>query len=132
MPTTDPVADLLTCLRNAALAGHDHVLVPASRLRLELVKLLKSEGFIQKYDLVDYKNQGRLRVTLKYGADRQSAITGLRRLSRPGLRVYARWQKIPRVRAGLGTTLVSTSKGLLSDREARRRRLGGELLCQVW
>ena len=132
MPASDQIGDFLARIRNAALVRHDQVQVPASRLRLELVKLLKSEGFIQKYDLVDYKRQGQIRITLKYGPARECAITGLRRLSRPGLRVYARWREIPRAMSGLGTTIVSTSKGILSDREARRRRLGGEVLCQVW
>ena len=132
MPASDQIGDFLTRIRNAAIARHDQVLVPASRLRFEMVKLLKSEGFIQKYDLVDYKKQGQIRITLKYGPTRECAITGLRRVSRPGLRVYAGWKEIPRTMSGLGTTVVSTSRGVLSDRGARRQRLGGEILCQVW
>ena len=129
---TDPIADFLTRIRNGMLARHEQVTVPASRLRLELVRLLKSEGFIQKYDVVEYQSQGQLRITLKYGPDGEPAMSGVRRLSKPGLRVYAGWREIPRVLGGLGVTIVSTSRGVLPDREARRRRLGGEVICQVW
>ena len=131
-PVTDQVGDFLTRIRNAALAKHDQVVIPASRVRLELAKLLKSEGFIQKYDVLEYKGRGQIRITLKYGPNREPVITGLRRISRPGLRVYSAWKEIPRVMGGLGVPLVSTSRGILADREARRRHVGGEVLCQVW
>lgn len=132
MPVTDQISDMLTRLRNAILARHDHVLVPASRLKLELAKILKAQGYIQKYDLVDDKRQGQIRIHLRYGAGRSPVITGLRRISRPGVRVYVDARHLPRVMGGLGVAVLSTSQGVLTDREARRRGIGGEVLCYVW
>lgn len=132
MAVTDPIADMLTRVRNANLARHDHVLVPASKLKLEVAKVLKAQGYIQKYDLVDDKRQGRLRIHLRYGDDREPVISGLRRISKPGLRVYVDADHIPRVMGGLGVAVLSTSRGVLTDRDARRRRVGGEVLCYVW
>lgn len=132
MPVTDQISDMLTRLRNAILARHDHVLVPASKLKLELAKILKAQGYIQKYDLVDDKRQGQLRIHLRYSPSRAPVITGLRRISRPGMRVYVDAKHLPRVMGGLGIAVLSTSQGVLTDREARRRSIGGEVLCHVW
>ena len=132
MPATDPIADMLTRIRNANMVHHDHALVPASKLKLEIAKVLKSQGYIQKYDLIDDKRHGQLRIHLRYTPERVRVITGLRRVSRPGMRVYVEAKRIPRVMGGLGIAVLSTSKGVLADREARRRRLGGEVLCYVW
>jgi small subunit ribosomal protein S8 len=132
MAVTDQVADMLTRMRNANLARQDHVLIPASKLKLELAKVLKAQGFIQKYDLVDDKRQGQIRIHLRYMPNRERVITGLRRISRPGVRVYVDAAHIPRVMGGLGIAVLSTSRGVVTDREARRRRVGGEVLCYVW
>ena len=131
--TSDPIADMLTRIRNAALARHDRTEIPASKMKLEVAKILKSEGYIA--DVQDNGQQGKDRkitIVLRYGNDRQSAIDGVRRVSRPGRRVYVRHDHIPRVLSGLGISILSTSRGLLSDRDARRLKLGGELLCEVW
>ena len=132
MPVTDPIADMLTRIRNANMTRKDHVLVPASRLKLEVAKVLKAQGYIQKYDLIDDKRHGQLRIHLRYARERDRVITGLRRVSRPGMRVYVNSKQIPRVLGGLGIAVLSTSDGVLTDREARRRRIGGEILCYVW
>jgi len=130
---TDPIADMLTRIRNAGLARHDRTEMPASRLRAAVAEILKLEGFIA--DCRPSEGEGgpkKLTIVLKYGRDRSSAIDGVRRVSRPGRRVYVRHDRIPRVFSGLGISILSTSHGLMSDREARRQRLGGELLCEVW
>jgi small subunit ribosomal protein S8 len=132
MSVTDPIADMLTRIRNANMTRKDHVLVPASRLKLEVAKVLKAQGYIQKYDLIDDKRHGQLRIHLRYARQRDRVITGLRRISRPGMRVYVNSKQIPRVLGGLGIAVLSTSDGVLTDREARRRRIGGEILCYVW
>jgi small subunit ribosomal protein S8 len=132
MPITDPIADMLTRIRNANTARHERVLIPASKLKLEIAKVLKGQGYIQKYDLVDDKRHGQIRVHLRYGAEGVPVITGLRRISRPGMRVYVDAKRVPRVMGGLGVSVLSTSRGVLADREARRRGLGGEVLCHVW
>jgi len=131
--TSDPIADMLTRIRNAALARHDRTEIPASKMKLAVAKILKSEGYIA--DVQENAEQGKdrkLTIVLRYGSDRQSAIDGVRRVSRPGRRVYVRHDHIPRVLSGLGISILSTSHGLLSDRDARRLKLGGELLCEVW
>jgi small subunit ribosomal protein S8 len=130
---TDPIADMLTRIRNAGLARHDRTELPASRLKEAVAQILKSEGFIA--DVRPSEGDGlqkKLTIVLKYGRDRQSAIDGVRRVSRPGRRVYVRHDRIPRVLSGLGISILSTSRGLMSDREARRQKIGGELLCEVW
>lgn len=132
MPTTDPLADLLVRIRNGMRAKLDQVSVPASRMKLEIVKILKSEGYLQKYEMIDDKKQGTLRLTLRYGPKREPVIRGLKRISRPGVRIYVGVNEIPRVMGGMGTVVLSTSRGLLTGREARRRRIGGEVLCTVW
>jgi small subunit ribosomal protein S8 len=129
---TDPIADMLTRIRNAALARHDRTEVPASRLKEAVAKILKSEGFIADVRPTEGEGEKKLTIVLKYGRDRQSAIDGVRRVSRPGRRVYVRHDRIPRVLSGLGISILSTSHGLMSDREARHRKIGGELLCEVW
>jgi small subunit ribosomal protein S8 len=132
MAVTDPVADFLTCVRNAVRAKHRKVDVNASRLKTELAKVLLRERFINNYKVIEDRKQGVLRIYLKYGGDDASVITGIRRISTPGRRVYVRKDGIPRVMGGLGTSIVSTSHGLMTDREARNAGLGGELVCQVW
>jgi small subunit ribosomal protein S8 len=131
---TDPIADMLTRIRNAALARHDRTEMPASRLKAAVAEILKSEGFIA--DVRPSESEGigpkKLTIVLKYGRDRSSAIDGVRRVSRPGRRVYVRHDRIPRVFSGLGISILSTSRGLMSDREARRQKVGGELICEVW
>jgi len=129
---TDPIADMLTRIRNAGLARHDRTEVPASRLKAAVAEILKSEGFISDVRPSEGEGHQKLTIVLKYGRDRQSAIDGVRRVSRPGRRVYVRHDRIPRVLSGLGISILSTSRGLMSDREARRQKIGGELLCEVW
>ena len=130
---TDPIADLLSRIRNASLARHDRTELPASRLKHAVAEILKSEGFIADVRQAENdKGPKKLTIVLKYGRDRTSAIDGIRRVSRPGRRVYVRHDRIPRVFSGLGISILSTSRGLVSDREARRLKLGGELLCEVW
>lgn len=129
---TDPIADMLTRIRNAALARHDRTEVPASRLKAAVAEILKLEGFIADVRPSEGDGPKRLTIVLKYGRDRQSAIDGVRRVSRPGRRVYVPHDRIPRVFSGLGISILSTSRGLMSDREARRQKVGGELLCEVW
>lgn len=132
MAVTDPIADLLTRIRNANSAGHEQVEVPASRLILEIVKILQSEGFIKGYELVKDQAQNRIKIALKYGPHREKVITNLKRVSKPGLRVYSKRGDLPRVLGGLGIAIISTSQGVITDREARRRHVGGEVLCYVW
>lgn len=132
MAVTDPVADLLTRIRNANSAGHDQVEVPASRLIVEIIKILQSEGFIKTHELVKDKAQSRAKIALKYGPHKEKVITNLKRVSRPGLRVYSKRGDLPRVLGGLGIAIISTSRGVITDREARRLHVGGEILCYVW
>lgn len=132
MSVSDPVADFLTGIRNALRAKHRKVDVPSSRLKAEIAKVLLRERFINNYKIIDDHKQGVLRVYLKYGPDEASVITGIRRVSTPGRRVYVPHGSIPKVRGGLGSAIVSTSKGIMTDREARDAGLGGELMCQVW
>jgi len=132
MAVTDPVADFLTCVRNAVRAKHRKVDVSASRLKTEIAKVLLRERFINNYKVIEDTKQGVLRVYLKYGGDDASVISGIRRISTPGRRVYVRKDGIPRVMGGLGLSIVSTSRGLMTDREARNAGLGGELVAQVW
>ena len=131
---TDPIADMLTRIRNASMARHDRTEMPASRLKAAVAAILKSEGFIADCRPSESAGEGqqKLTITLKYGRDRQSAVEGVRRVSRPGRRVYVRHDRIPRVFSGLGISILSTSRGLMSDREARRQKVGGELICEVW
>jgi small subunit ribosomal protein S8 len=134
MTMTDPIADMLTRIRNANTAMHDEVHMPASRKKEALAAILKKEGYIEDYTVVE--NSGRpgstLTVTMKYSPERARTISGLRRVSKPGLRVYSPATEVPRVLGGLGVAVVSTSQGLMTDREARKRNVGGEVLCFVW
>ena len=132
MSVSDPVADFLTCIRNAIGAKHRKVDVPSSSMKQELAKVLLRERFINNFKVIEATGQGTLRVYLKYTSDDQCVITGLKRMSKPGRRVYVPKTRIPRVMGGLGCSVVSTSRGLMSDREARESGLGGELVCQVW
>ncbi len=129
---TDSVADMLTRIRNASAAHHDSVEIPASRLKADIARILKEEGFITEVQRMDRGPQGVLRITLRYGARREPILTGIRRVSRPGLRIYSRRTEIPRVRGGLGVAIVSTSRGVMTDRQARRQGVGGEILAYVW
>ncbi len=128
---TDPIADMLTRIRNAALARHDRTEIPASKLKKAVADILKSEGYIADVRPSE-GNTDKLTIVLKYGRDRSSAIDGVRRISRPGRRVYVKHDRIPRVLSGLGISILSTSHGLMSDRDARKHKLGGELICEVW
>jgi small subunit ribosomal protein S8 len=132
MSVSDPVADFLTCVRNAIRARHRKLDVPASYVKTELSKVLLRERFINNFKVIEDTKQGILRVYLKYTADDESVISGIRRMSSPGRRVYVGKDRIPRVMGGLGTSIVSTSRGMMTDREAREAGLGGELICQVW
>jgi small subunit ribosomal protein S8 len=129
---TDPVADMLTRIRNANQALHEKVSMPTSKLKEELARILASEGYIDGYEVTGAGSTRTLAVTLRYGASRQRVIEGLRRVSSPGRRVYVSAGELPRVQGGLGVAVISTSQGLLADREARRRKLGGEIVCEVW
>lgn len=132
MNTTDPIADMLTRLRNASVARHASVEMPFSKMKLAIAKILEQEGFVSGFDIKDEGNHKYLRVTLKYDSQRQPVMTGLRRVSKPGLRVYAGIHDIPRVLGGAGTIVVSTNRGIMTGREARRRHLGGELIAEIW
>ncbi len=132
MVMTDPIADMLTRVRNANEVGHDKLAMPASKMKIEIADILKREGFIRNYEVSEDNKQGVLRIYLKYGANDERVITGLKRISKPGLRVYAKADEVPRVLNGLGTAVVSTSKGVLSDREARSQAVGGEIVAYIW
>ena len=133
MTMSDPIADMLTRIRNANTAKHDTVDVPASKMKLAIANILVDEGYIAKYDLVEDGAFKTIHITLKYGADKnEKVISGLKRISKPGLRVYANTEDIPKVLGGLGTAIISTNKGVVTDKEARKLGVGGEGLCFVW
>jgi small subunit ribosomal protein S8 len=132
MSMTDPIADMLTRIRNGITSHHDRVELPASKLKVEIARILKSEGFISNYKLIEEKPQSSLRIYLKYSDDGEPVIHGIERISRPGRRVYRNRQEIPRVLGGLGLAIVSTSKGVMAGSEAVKEGVGGEVLCQVW
>ncbi|HYT32300.1 MAG TPA: 30S ribosomal protein S8 [Thermoanaerobaculia bacterium] len=132
MVTGDPITDLLNRLRNAMTAGHERVDIPASRVKENVLRVLAEEGYIGPYRRVEEKGRQRLRVSLKYDSDGEPIVNGLERVSRPGRRVYAGAAEIPQVLDGLGMSIVSTSKGIVTGRQAREQRLGGEILCNVW
>jgi small subunit ribosomal protein S8 len=129
---TDPIADMLTRVRNAAQARHATVDVPFSKVKLALAKIMEQEGYIGGFDIQEVGNRKLLRLKMKYDAEKRPVLTGLRRVSRPGLRVYAGMHDIPRILGGLGTVVVSTNRGIMTGREARRRHLGGELIAEIW
>ena len=134
MTMTDPIADMLTRIRNANVAMHDTVTMPSSKLKVALADVLESEGYIHGFEVAD--NEGRpgstMTISMKYSPERKRVISGLRRVSKPGLRVYSKADGVPRVLGGLGVAVLSTSNGLMSDRDARRKGVGGEILCEVW
>jgi small subunit ribosomal protein S8 len=132
MSMTDPIADMLTRMRNAGSARFDKVDIPASRMKISLAKILKEEGFIKNYKVIKDNRQGTLRVYLKYNEQQSPLIQGLRRVSRPGRRVYAGYEDLPRVQGGLGLAVISTSQGVVTDRQARKLQVGGEVLCEIW
>ena len=133
MNMSDPIADMLTRIRNANTAKHDTVDVPASKMKIAIANILLDEGYIAKYDLVEDGHFQTIHITLKYGADKnEKVISGLKRISKPGLRVYASTEELPKVLGGLGTAIISTNKGVVTDREARKLGVGGEVLCYVW
>lgn len=132
MTMTDPIADMLTRIRNANNAGHKTVEMPASKEKKAIAEILLEEGYINKVDFIDDDKQGIIKITLKYGENKSKVIAGLKRISKPGLRVYAGNKEIPKVLNGLGVAIISTSKGVLTDKEARRAGVGGEVICYVW
>ncbi|MGO8950125.1 MAG: 30S ribosomal protein S8 [Ktedonobacterales bacterium] len=131
MNMTDPIADMLTRLRNAIMARHTRVMIPASNMKIAIAQILKEEGYIKDYDVVQDTPQGTIRLTLRY-VDKRPVLTQLKRVSKPGLRVYTRRDSIPRVRGGLGTAILSTPQGLMTGRKAYQLGLGGEVVCYVW
>ncbi|MDW0110006.1 30S ribosomal protein S8 [Sporosarcina aquimarina] len=132
MTMSDPIADMLTRIRNANMVRHEKLEVPASNLKKEIAEILKREGFIRDVEYVEDSKQGIIRIFLKYGKNEERVITGLKRISKPGLRVYAKSTEVPRVLNGLGIALVSTSNGVLTDKEARAKQVGGEVVAYVW
>ena len=132
MVMTDPIADFLTRVRNANMVYHEKLEVPASKMKRAIADIFKSEGYIKDFEYIDDGKQGIIRVYLKYGANKQKVITGLKRISKPGLRVYARKDEVPRVLGGLGTAVISTSQGIMADKDARKQGLGGEVICYIW
>ena len=132
MAVSDPIADMLTRIRNAVMVRHDSVLIPSSRMKLAIASVLKEEGFISDYEVLRGKPHREIKIILKYMDKDQPALSGLERVSKPGLRVYAGWEEIPRIRGGLGIAVVSTSKGVMTGQRAWRQGIGGELLCYVW
>lgn len=132
MTMTDPVADMLTRIRNANTVGHATVDIPASKLKKSIADILFNEGYIKGYDIIEEGTQGILRVQMKYGADKERVISGIKKISKPGLKVYAKSNEVPRVLGGLGIAIISTSKGVISDKEARKLGVGGEVICYVW
>ena len=132
MSMTDPIADMLTRIRNANVGRHEVVEIPGSHVKWSMAQILKAEGFVRDCEYIDDKKQGIIKIYLKYGPNKERVLTGLKRISRPGLRVYVGRQDIPKVLRGLGIAIMSTPKGIMSDKEARREGVGGEVLCYVW
>lgn len=129
---TDVIADMLTRIRNANDAGHPEVTIPCSNMKRSIAQILEDAGYIKGYEVKDDGKQGIIKIDLKYGPDKQKIITGIKRISKPGLRIYANKDEIPRVMGGLGTAIISTSKGIMTDKQARREKVGGEVICYVW
>ncbi len=132
MVMTDPIADMLTRIRNANSVNHDKVEIPSSKIKVAIAEILKDEGFIKNYEVLEDNKQGIIRISLKYGADKGKVISGIKRISKPGLRVYSQKDQLPRVLGGLGIAVISTSQGLMTDKAARKAGLGGEVLAYVW
>lgn len=129
---TDPIADMLTRIRNSNNAKHKSVDVPASKIKKEISEILLKEGYIKNYEVIDDDKQGTIRIDLKYGENNEKVISGIKRISKPGLRVYVHCEDVPKVLGGLGIAVISTSKGILTDKEARKNGVGGEVICYVW
>jgi len=132
MVMTDPIADFLTRIRNANTVMHETTEIPGSKVKVALANILKGEGYIKDFEVVEDGKQGIIRVYLKYGANREKIITGLKRISKPGLRVYVKKDEVPKVLGGLGTAVISTSRGVMTDKDARKQGLGGEVICYIW
>ena len=132
MTMTDPVADMLTRIRNANIAGHATVDIPASKIKKNIAEILVKEGYIKGYEIVEGATQDTIRVAMKYGPDKAKVITGIKKISKPGLKVYAKADEVPKVLGGLGIAIISTSSGLITDKEARKLGVGGEVICYVW
>lgn len=132
MTMTDPIADMLTRIRNANTAGHETVEIPASNIKKSIAEILLNEGYISKYEVIDDKKQGIIKIEMKYGAGKERVISGIKKISKPGLKVYAKANEVPKVLGGLGIAIISTSKGVISDKEARKLGVGGEVICYVW
>ena len=132
MTMTDPIADMLTRIRNANTVGHETVEIPASKMKKAIAEILKEEGYITDFEVIEDDKQGMIKVTMKYGANKERVISGIKKISKPGLKVYAKAGEVPKVLGGLGIAIVSTSKGIVSDKEARKLGVGGEVICYVW
>ena len=132
MTMTDPIADMLTRIRNANTVGHETVEIPASKMKKAIAEILKAEGYITDYEVIEDNKQGTIKVTMKYGAHKERVISGIKKISKPGLKVYAKADEVPRVLGGLGIAIISTSHGIVSDKEARKLGVGGEVICYVW
>lgn len=132
MTMTDPIADMLTRIRNANTVGHETVEIPASKIKKSIAEILLEEGYIKGFDVIDDNKQGIIKVQMKYGADKERVITGIKKISKPGLKVYAKANEVPKVLGGLGIAIISTSKGVISDKKARQLGVGGEVICYVW
>ncbi len=132
MSMTDPIADMLTRIRNANMAAHESVDVPASKMKKSIADILVNEGYIKGYDVIEDNKQGIIRIQMKYGQNKEKVITGIKKISKPGLKVYAKRDEIPKVLGGLGIAIISTSKGVITDKEARKENVGGEVICYVW
>ena len=132
MPVTDPIADMLTRIRNANRASHEKVDIPSSNLKLEIARILRDRGFIKNYKVVKNRKQGIIKIYLKYGPNKEKIIEGIERVSVPSLRVYTSSNRLPKVLEGMGIAIISTSKGIMTDQEARLQKVGGEILCKVW
>ncbi|GAB1476226.1 30S ribosomal protein S8 [Bacillota bacterium] len=132
MTMTDPVADMLTRIRNANTVGHATVEIPASKMKKSIAEILVKEGYIKGFNIIDDGKQGIMKVQMKYGADKEKVISGLKKISKPGLKVYAKSDEVPRVLGGLGIAIISTSSGIISDKEARKLGVGGEVICYIW
>lgn len=132
MTMTDPIADMLTRIRNANMVRHANVEIPASNMKKTIAQILSDEGFIKGYEVTEDDKQGTIKITMKYDENKDRVITGMKRISKPGLRVYAKRNEVPRVLGGLGIAIISTSRGIMSDKQARKEGLGGEVICYVW
>ena len=132
MTMTDPIADMLTRIRNANTVGHETVEIPASKMKKAIAGILKEEGYIADFEIIEDDKQGMIKVTMKYGANKEKVISGIKKISKPGLKVYAKAGEVPKVLGGLGIAIVSTSKGIVSDKDARKLGVGGEVICYVW